>query len=97
MQLGVGMTHWSLEMARVPRIFQVPSARCFSRQTKSRSNREWGPLVYQQTMNYAWDRFLGAVDNWVSLEHYEGADSMRHAYLEVLNGASPDKGVVVVV
>ena len=48
-------------------------------------------------MNAAWDRFLGEVDNWVTLEHYEGADSMQRAYLEVLNGASPDKGVVVVV
>ena len=48
-------------------------------------------------MNDAWDRFLGAVDNWVTLEYYEGADSMRQAYLEVLNGASPNKGVVVVV
>ena len=48
-------------------------------------------------MKKPWDRFLGAVDDWVSLEHYEGADSMQQAYLEVLNGASPDKGVVVVV
>jgi len=60
-------------------------------------NREWGPSVYQQTMNDAWDRFLGSVDNWVTLQHYKGADSMQQAYLEVLNGASPNKGVVVVV
>ena len=48
-------------------------------------------------MNDAWDRFLSVVDNWVSLEHYGGADSMQQAYLEVLDGASPNKGVVVVV
>ena len=92
------MTHWeSRDGAGAEDLPGAKRSMFFAPDQIQKRNREWGPLVYQQTMNDAWDRFLDAVDNWVSLEHYEGADSMRHAYLEVLNGASPDKGVVVVV
>lgn len=95
---GVGMTHWDSRDGAKPG--ELPGAKrsmFFAPDQIQKRNREWGPLVYQQTMNDAWERFLGAVDDWVSLEHYEGANSMQQAYLEVLNGASPDKGVVVVV
>ena len=95
---GVGMTHW--ESRGGASAEELPGAKrsmFFAPDQIQKRNREWGPLIYQQTMNDAWERFLGAVDDWVSLEHYEGADSMQQAYLEVLNGASPDKGVVVVV
>ena len=95
---GVGMTHWeSREGAGAEELPGAKRSMFFAPDQIQKRNREWGPLVYQKAMNDAWDRFLGAVDNWVSLEHYEGADSMQRAYLEVLEGASPDKGVVVVV
>ena len=37
-------------------------------------------------MNDAWERFLGSVDDWVTLKYFEGAESMQQAYAEVLKG-----------
>jgi hypothetical protein len=47
-------------------------------------------------MNDAWGQFLESVDQWVSISHYEGAEAMNQAYQEVLSGAAPNKGYVIV-
>lgn len=94
---GVGITHWESRDGEDPA--ELPGARhamFFAPTQMQKRNQEWGPEAYQQKMNDAWNRFLGTVDDWVTLGHYEGAAAMQQAYLEVLQGAAPNQGYVVV-
>ena len=95
---GVGITHWEARDGDGSDVLPgAKRAMFFAPDQIQKRNREWGPEVYQQKMNDAWERFLGSVDGWVTLKYFEGAESMQQAYAEVLNGASPDSGYVVVV
>ena len=95
---GVGITHWEARNGNGSDVLPgAKRAMFFAPDQIQKRNREWGPEVYQQKMNDAWERFLGSVDDWVTLKYFEGAESMQQAYAEVLKGASPDRGYVVVV
>jgi hypothetical protein len=95
---GVGITHWESRDGENPA--ELPGARhemFFAPTQIQKRNQDWGPELYQQKMNDAWSRFLDAVDDWVTLNHREGRDAMQATYLEVLQGAAPDQGFVVIV
>ena len=94
---GVGITHW--ESRDGENRAALPGARhtmFFAPDQIQKRNREWGPETYQQKMNDAWGQFLASVDQWVSISHFEGAEAMNQAYQEVLSGAAPDRGYVII-
>jgi hypothetical protein len=44
----------------------------------------------------AWDSFVGAVDDWLDVEHGEGAQAVEQAWLTLLDGrVDPRRGYVL--
>ena len=59
-------------------------------------NQELGPAVYQQKISEATTAFLDRVDEWVTIEEHPLGD-LEAVYQTVLQGAPPDRGMVITV
>ncbi|MBO6564895.1 MAG: DUF2855 family protein [Pseudomonadales bacterium] len=95
---GVGITHWETRDGQEPA--ELPGAKpsmFFAPTQMQKRNQDWGPETYQAELQSAWTAFLGAVDDWVSINEGSGADAMETTYRTVLNGAKPDQAYVCVV
>ena len=57
---------------------------------------DWGPGVVEERLAAAWLPFIERAQEWVSIEHGEGADAVRDVYHEMLEGqTSPDTAHVL--
>ncbi|XOV89885.1 MAG: DUF2855 family protein [Pseudomonadota bacterium] len=93
---GVGITHWSERDGETPGSLPGPTpAMFFAPSQIQKRNEEWGAQQYQAKIGEATAGFLARVDNWVKIEEhpFAGIDSV---YTLVLQGAAPDRGIVVV-
>ncbi len=83
----VGITHWEQLGAEpdlpgpTPQLFFAPS------QIEKRT-AEWGRDGLQRRFGDAWERFLGAVDDWVEIARAEGPEAVEAVYRDLLEGRS---------
>lgn len=93
---GVGITHWEDRDGAAPA--NLPGAKptmFFAPSQIQKRTQEWGSETFQGRLAEAWDRFLGDVDKWVTINERTGESGMIGTYQLVLNGASPDQSYVV--
>ena len=93
---GVGITHWQARDGAAPET--LPGAKpsmFFAPSQIVKRSEELGPEVYQRLIGDATRAFLEVVDQWVTIDEHPFAEIVS-VYQRVLNGASPDRGYVVV-
>ncbi len=93
---GVGITHWEERDGEAPD--SLPGAKptmFFAPSQIMKRHEELGGAVYQQQIAEATARFFGSVDQWVNIEEHSLGD-VETVYHAVLNGVSPDRGIVLV-
>lgn len=91
---GVGITHYDARDGEDPA--SLPGAKpsmFFAPSQIQKRNAEWGPERFQATLDAAWTRFLGDVDQWVDIIESGDVDG---TYQTVLAGAKPNKAYIVV-
>lgn len=92
---AVGITHWEAregdDLASLP---GVKPSMFFAPTQIVKRNQDWGPQEYQSKLRQATDSFLAQVDDWVTIKEYS-FDNVSDVYVEVLNGAAPNKALVV--
>ena len=88
---AVGGTHWDAEPPErgdgplpgaSPSFFFAPD------QGRKRAE-EWGAAKLDEAFGAAWHRAVAWSDGWLEVRESRGADAVRAAYLEVLDGGSP--------
>ena len=92
---GVGITHWQARDGADPST--LPGAKptmFFAPAQIAKRQQEEGAAAYQARIAEATNRFLGDVDQWVTIEERPFAD-VAQVYAKVLAGAQPDRGYVV--
>lgn len=92
---GVGATHWDSRDGEDPA--SLPGARptmFFAPSQIVKRNEELGPETYQRLIGEATAAFYADVDNWVTIEEH-AFTNVEQVYADVLNGAAPDRGIVV--
>lgn len=91
----VGATHW--EESAPPEDLPGPTPTFFfapDRLVKRRG--DWGADGLESRMDAAWQKFLGSVDAWLTIDERRGAGAIADTWLEVLEGrAAPNVGYVV--
>lgn len=93
---GVGITHHESRDLETPAELPGATPAMFFAPTQmQKRNQDWGPVKYQENMNKAWDSFLNAVDNWVTISTSNGSEEMTETYQKVLNGAPPNEAYVI--
>ena len=90
---AVGGTHWDAERpagddAAEPLPGAAPSFFFAPDQARKRIE-QWGADRYDEAFAAAWRRAIAWSDGWLEVRESRGADAVRAAYLEVLDGASP--------
>ena len=93
---GVGITHWDARDGADPA--SLPGAKptmFFAPSQIMKRHEELGGETYQRMIGEATSAFFARVDDWVNIEEHP-ASELDQVYNEVLAGASPDKGMVVV-
>lgn len=91
---GVGITHYDSRDGADPET--LPGAKpsmFFAPSQIQKRNAEWGPEKFAAALAEAWTRFVGDVDQWVTIQESSDVDG---TYQTVLAGADPDKAYVVV-
>ncbi|MEM7100062.1 MAG: DUF2855 family protein [Pseudomonadota bacterium] len=93
---GVGITHWDSRDGEAPEALPGATPTMFFAPTQIvKRNEELGPETYQRLIGEATAAFFGQVDQWVTLEEH-AFSGIEAVYADVLNGASPDRGIVLV-
>ena len=93
---GVGVTHWEARDGEDPAT--LPGARptmFFAPTQIMKRHKELGAAVYQQRIAEATQAFFAEVDAWVHIEEHPFSE-VAEVYDQVLRGAAPDRGMVVV-
>lgn len=92
---GVGITHWEARDGEAPD--ELPGAKptmFFAPSQIMKRHEELGGEVYQGQIADATAAFFAQVDNWVTIEEHPFTD-IESVYQTVLNGAAPDRGMIV--
>lgn len=93
---GVGITHWEAREGEAPA--SLPGAKptmFFAPDQIQKRNKDWGPEKFQQALTEAWERFLGQVDDWVTINHLSGPAALTSTYQQVLKGGDPAQAYVL--
>ena len=93
---GVGITHWESRDGEDPA--DLPGAKptmFFAPSQIMKRHEELGAQVYQQQISEATSAFFQQVDEWVGIEEHPFTQ-LEQVYDTVLNGAAPDRGMIVV-
>ena len=91
---GVGITHYDARGGQDPKTLPGAAPSMFFAPSQiQKRHAEWGPEKFQAALSSAWDRFMGDVDRWVTIE--ESGD-VEATYRTVLEGALPDHAYIVV-
>ena len=93
---GVGATHWQARDGEDPA--SLPGAKptmFFAPSQIMKRHEELGGEVYQRMIGEATAAFFARVDEWVTIEEHPFTN-IASVYDEVLNGTSPNRGMIVV-
>ncbi len=95
---AVGATHWQDATVGggdqqipgpVPTMFFAPSQ-------AQRRIKELGRAGFESALASAWQSFLGAAEDWISVENHQGEADLKSVYQNFLDGkADPAKGYVM--
>lgn len=91
----VGATHW--EESAPPGDLPGPTPTFFFAPDRLvKRQADWGAAGLESRMDAAWQKFLGSVDAWLTINERTGAGAIADTWLEVLEGrAAPNLGYVV--
>ena len=93
---GIGITHHAAREVTDPG--SLPGAKptmFFAPNQIQKRSQDWGPKKFQRELQFAWEAFLGSVDQWISINESEGLGSLTSIYDTVLHGAPPEQAYVV--
>lgn len=94
---AVGITHWDARDGADPATLPGPKPTMFFAPSQIvKRNQEWGAQEYQHRLQEATARFLGQVDDWITVSESPFAEA-GGSYGKVLNGLPPEQACVVVV
>jgi hypothetical protein len=83
---AVGVTHWT-QMAHGAGHLEGPSpAFFFAPDRIKKRGADWGTAQLDRNVADAWAPFAGWASDWLRVERISGADEIRRAYLELLDG-----------
>jgi len=84
----VGVSHWD-QRGGLPKDLAGPAPQMFFAPAQAQQRLEdWGSTEFQQRMTEVWLSFTAFVSRWIQIEDINGADSVTHAYKQVLEGKS---------
>lgn len=95
--MAVGVTHWE-EFEGAADLPGPPPTFFFAPTRVTKRSAEWGAAGLEARVAEAWEPFRDWCSGWLRIEHGEGFEAARDAYLEVLEArVAPDRAHVLTV
>lgn len=93
--MGVGLTHWEQPQAFDELPTDPTMEQFFAPDVIVDLQNRWGIAAYNQQLGQAWQAFASQVDQWIEITHLENSEGLTKAYELLLDGAPPNKALVV--